>query len=139
MCQAILEGLRDHIEEEGRLVKGICSLYSGNRTDFHTEDQPESSLKLLKLAAARHQLGDIFDATTGQLLKGCLVAKAREKEMEYFESKGVWEKVPKSEAIANTGKQPITVKWVDVNKGDDEEPNCRSRLVAREVRRKGEE
>ena len=33
----------------------------------------------------------------------------------------------------------ITVKWVDTNKGDDEQPNYRSRLVAREIRRKGED
>ena len=37
------------------------------------------------------------------------------------------------------GKLPITVKWVDVNKGDDDEPNYRSRLVAREIKRRGEE
>ena len=31
------------------------------------------------------------------------------------------------------GKPPISVKWVDVNKGDDLNPNYRSRLVAREI------
>ena len=36
------------------------------------------------------------------------------------------------------GKAPITVKWVDVNKGDDSNPNYRSRLVAREIRLPGE-
>ena len=36
------------------------------------------------------------------------------------------------------GTKPITVKWVDVNKGDDFEPNYRSRLVAREIRKHGE-
>ena len=42
------------------------------------------------------------------------------------------------EAISAQGRSPITVRWVDVNKGDDESPNYRSRLVAREIRRKGE-
>ena len=37
------------------------------------------------------------------------------------------------------GKAPISVRWVDVNKGDDDNPNYRSRLVAREIRRFGEE
>jgi hypothetical protein len=37
------------------------------------------------------------------------------------------------------GKAPISVRWVDVNKGDDLQPNYRSRLVAREIRRFGEE
>ena len=37
-----------------------------------------------------------------------------------------------------TGKGPISVRWVDINKGDDENPNYRSRLVAREIRRRGD-
>ena len=32
---------------------------------------------------------------------------------------------------------PIAVRWVNVYKGDDENPNYRSRLFAREIRRKG--
>ena len=30
---------------------------------------------------------------------------------------------------------PITVKWVDTNKGDDKKPNYRSRLVARDLKK----
>ena len=33
----------------------------------------------------------------------------------------------------------MTVRWVGVSKGDDENPNYRSRLVAREIRRTGED
>ena len=32
------------------------------------------------------------------------------------------------------GRPPITVRWVDVNTGDDELPDIRSRLVARQIR-----
>lgn len=38
-----------------------------------------------------------------------------------------------------TGRKPIAVTWVDVNKGDDEHPNVRSRLVARDIRPAGVE
>ena len=34
-----------------------------------------------------------------------------------------------------TGKALITVQWVDVNKGDNANPNIRSRLVARQIRK----
>ena len=44
-----------------------------------------------------------------------------------------------SEAYRRTRRPPITVRWVDVNKGDDATPNYRSRLVAREMRDAGEE
>ena len=43
-------------------------------------------------------------------------------------------KRPIGEARAVTGKAPISVRWVDVNKGDDIRPNYRSRLVARQLK-----
>ena len=38
-----------------------------------------------------------------------------------------------------TGKPPVTVRWVHANKGDDTNPNVRSRLVARQIRQAGED
>ena len=46
---------------------------------------------------------------------------------------------PISECLQLTGKAPVTVRWVDVNKGDDTNPNVRSRLVARQIRQAGED
>ena len=77
----------------------------------------------------------IRDALTGQALDPELVRKARRAELDYFESKNVWFKKPREDAFRKMGKSPITVKWVDVNKGDTENPNYRSRLVAREIRK----
>ena len=34
-----------------------------------------------------------------------------------------------------TGKAPIGCRWIDINKGDDEKPEYRSRLVAKEINR----
>ena len=59
--------------------------------------------------------------------------------MLYFKDKHVYTKVAREEAYRLTGGAPIAVKWVDTNKGDDEEPNCRSRLVAKDYRRKGDD
>ena len=42
-----------------------------------------------------------------------------------------------AEALKRTGKPPITVRWVETNKGDDLNPRIRSRVVAREIRMKG--
>ena len=79
------------------------------------------------------------DDLTGQLLDPALVRAARQKELDFFEAKQVWTKRPVDEARRKTGKPPITVRWVDVNKGDDTNPNIRSRLVARQIRQPGEE
>ena len=80
-----------------------------------------------------------MDGMTGQPLDPQLVMAARAKELQYFEDKSAWTKRHREEAMRRTGKRPITVKWIDVNKGDDESPNYRSRLVAREIRRAGED
>ena len=42
--------------------------------------------------------GRYKDDLTGQLLKDELVLKARRVELEYFNSKGVWRKVPRHNA-----------------------------------------
>ena len=62
-----------------------------------------------------------------------LVKNARQEEIGFFRKKGVYQKVPVEEAWKKTGKSPIRVKWVDVNKGDDDNPEYRSRLVAAEL------
>ena len=78
--------------------------------------------------------GRFRDDLTGQVLKDELVHKARAVELEFFCKKGVWTKVPTSTARQRTGRPPITVRWVDVNKGDEMCPNYRSRLVARQMK-----
>ena len=79
-----------------------------------------------------------WDSVTSQPLDTELVEAARGKELEYFASKGVWYLRRREEAYQKTGRPPITVKWIDVNKGDDEHPNYRSRLVAPDIRLPGE-
>ena len=78
------------------------------------------------------------DAVTGQPLQWPLVAAARKLELAYFESKKVLLKRLRTEAFTRTGRPAISVRWIDTNKGDDDNPNYRSRLVAREIRRRGE-
>ena len=79
------------------------------------------------------------DDPAGQPLDPKLMAAARAKELEYFESRGVWKMKTIEDARRQTGKPPATVRWVDVNKGDDLSPNIRSRLVARQIWQPGED
>ena len=45
---------------------------------------------------------------------------------------GVYRKVPKAQAA---GKPLISTRWVDTDKGTEQCPNYRSRLVGREITR----
>ena len=106
----------------------------GRATKEYRGKQTHDELRRQEACAVdvRHRQGPATsrDAITGQSPDRKLGREARQKELQYFESKGVWHERPRSEAYKFTGKPIISVKWVDVNKGDDESPNYRSRLVA---------
>ena len=59
-----------------------------------------------------------WDDVSGEALDPEKVKEARRAEMCYYSKMGVYRKAPISERFAKTGKAPIGVRWVDVNKGD---------------------
>jgi hypothetical protein len=68
------------------------------------------------------------DDISGASLDRKEVIKARLLEMKFFKNMQVYTKIPRE-----PGMKVITTKWLDVNKGDAEKPNIRSRLVGREL------
>ena len=77
----------------------------------------------------------LWDDISGKELDPKFGRKARMEEMKEVNKHSVSVKVPIEECWANTGKDPISTRWVDVNKGDDANPEYRSRLVAQEIKR----
>ena len=51
--------------------------------------------------------------------------------MEFFYKRGVYYYHTLGSSYRLTGKRPIAVSWVDINRGDDLNPDYRSRLVAK--------
>ena len=103
------------------------------KSDFGRSDCSQFGV----LKVSRHER--FVDDLTGQPLPPDLCRAARKLELDYFREKEVWAIRRVSEALRRTGRPPITVRWVEVNKGDDLNPNVRSRLVAREIRLPGED
>ena len=68
-----------------------------------------------------------WDDVSGHSLDANEVKKARAKEMGYIADKAVWRRIPRSVALRNNWKV-ISTRWIDINKGDAQEPNYRSRL-----------
>ena len=60
------------------------------------------------------------DANTGLPLDEGLCRAARKKEIDYFISRGVWELRTTNEARAKMGRSPISVRWVEANRGRTE-------------------
>ena len=142
LCRAILKGFRNQLRSDGYISAGIHGIQPEglSEDEWRQEGRPGSQSEEESVEVNGLRGKKVFkDAITGQVLDPILVAEARKKELEYFAAKQVWHKRPRAEAYSRMGKPPISVKWVDVNKGDDIHPNYRSRLVAREIRRPGED
>ena len=73
-----------------------------------------------------------YDDVLGKELPRDLTIKAREAEMGQVHAHGIYTKVPTKECRDKTGAEPIGTKWLEINKGDDQDPNIRARLVAQE-------
>ncbi len=116
LCRAIVKGMIDEMQWRGIWRRGEVGLHA------MTDEDPIAQFP-------DGCTGKFRDDVTGQLLKDELVREARAKELQYFCDKGVWVKRPKHEARQKTGRGAISVRWVDVNKGDDLHPRYRSRLA----------
>ena len=88
---------------------------------------------------ARHedqtqQWARAWDDVSGKALDPKQVVKARAQEMKYVKDLEVYEFATVEECRRVTGRSPIKSRWIDINKGDDLNPNYRSRWVAKEFR-----
>ena len=125
LCRAVLRGVTEQLRLDDLLKPGCYGIQVA-------DDDAEIIRNMY--GPAQGYSGAYKDDLTGQVLRDDLVKKARSVELTYFNSKGVWRKVARGRARAESGRPPISVRWVDVNKGDEMEPNYRSRLVARQMK-----
>jgi hypothetical protein len=103
---------------DGRLLGNGC-LGSVVQCDESTQEYQEN-------------MSRYWDDVSGKELDPEQVRKARKEEMQEFHKHKVYVKVPLAQCWSRTGKKPIGVRWVDINKGDERNPKYRSRLVAME-------
>ena len=134
LCETLLRGMMGQLEADGRKDEGL----TGPNGTWDREGElyhisPNGPNESEHSDAAE----DVIDDVTGQKLKTDLVDRARKVELQFFNDKRVLEKVPIGTAMKLTGRPPIAVRWVDTNKGDDSDPEYRSRLVAKQIRFKG--
>ena len=95
----------------------------------------ESATPLRRLTEYRNKAGDVssvvaVDDLTNMKLEAGKVKEARGKEIEYVREMGVYDKIPRHQAVRN-GWKIIKTRWIDINKGDDLNPNYRSRMVGK--------
>ena len=79
-----------------------------------------------------------WDDVHGKELKMEDVRAGRAEEIGYMKSRNIWREVDLEECFRVTGKEPLSVKWVDTDKGTEGQPLVRCRLVARDFKGKDE-
>ena len=123
LCESMVDGMRRQIEaDEWWIVKvSIKStrVAEGEKEPEHDNDEEEALGKQWA-----------WDDITGAVLDPKVVADERKKEIWYIHKHGVYRKVRRS-SVPPDGKI-IQVRWIDINKGDETNPNIRSRLVAKD-------
>ena len=93
---------------------------------MHVDEREEDELMTVTTS------GEYVDDVKGGVLDKDKVIAAREDEMGYVRKHKLYDRVPRSECVRVTGKQPLKTGWVDTNKGNE---NYRSRWVAKEFKR----
>ena len=141
LCLAILRGFKAQLIADRRMRPGeVGVIQDGRGAVMDGDDEVKTSWPSgprnyhdgeEEWACFTPHHDRYVDDLTGLPLPPELCRAARQKELDYFRSKGVWEIKNVNEARAKMGRRPISVRWVETNKGDDENPNMRSRLVAR--------
>ncbi|CAE7240586.1 unnamed protein product [Symbiodinium natans] len=135
LVQAIAKGIKAQLVLDGELKE----LGSVGGPDPHEEPNfEEHHYETLPKADELYVKEPVIDANTGAELDPKKVAKARLTELEWVKKQNVYTKVDEATCWQETGRPPITLKWVDRNKGDNVNENYRSRLVVREVKSQGQ-
>jgi hypothetical protein len=107
----------------------VCELGEREVLDQVTHSEGEEERSVADVGVNEKGENWAWDDVNGKFLEW-------NEELEYMKQKGIWVEVDRKECAEKTGKAPVTVKWVDTDKGTTEEPLFRSRLVARDFRKK---
>ena len=109
---------------------------AGNTFGVNVTNEINQVMKFINILEANPPIYDDYDFVDDISFKKLDKSKAieaRKLEVEFFRKMNVYRKVPRSKA---KGQKIIATKWLDVNKGDEERPNYRARLVGCELKLK---
>ena len=118
LCRAICQGLMEEMRRVKEGLKKVLAVKPGDEVGENGEHE-------------NWNLEWAVDDLTGCELDGKAVKAARRKEMGYIYDKKVWKKISRAEA-KRQGWKIIKTRWIDINKGDSDNPDIRSRLVGKE-------
>ena len=110
--------------------------FDGHGVSVEGEDRTGEELLLKEVNAlyVQHGIETAVDDVSGSWLDPAAVKRGRDVEMTFFKNMQVYERVPGSDQLKAQGTI-ICTKWIDVSKGDLDNPNIRCRLLGTYFRR----
>ena len=146
LCDAICKGIKAQIEQDRKGQFILAELSIEDAETGHAESQQILCNLATGVYGTRHgvkpmaqptvvedqevELQQAWDDVSGRELDAAKVRKARAEEVGYIHKTRLYDKVPRSKAT-KLGAKVISVRWLDINKGDAIPENYRSRLLAR--------
>lgn len=132
LCRAILKGAKAQmLQNHLATIQSVDGVSDKNAISHFMETGHDAD------AVEDYDEDEYDDDISGKPLVTSMVHTARAEEMEEFFKHNVWTKVPVWEAWEVTRTYPIGVRWIDVNKRDVANPEYRSKLVAKKIKRAG--
>ena len=125
LCLAILKGLRKELMANKHMILGSI----GTTCEDPSERAYQDYLALLGA-------GGFIDDVTGQTLPPELVRAGRLDEKAGVLKHNVFTKGPTKQCFDRTGSPPIGTRWVETNKGDEDNPDVRWRWVATDFKKR---
>ena len=126
--KAIMSAIKLQRRWDARGLKLLATVEAEGEISTRSTTIPEEE--------ATNEILEAWDDASGEGLDPATVLAARREEIAYYKEMKAFTKVPISQCVARTGRRPIGVRWIDINKGDQYNVNIRSRLVAKEFNNK---
>ena len=136
LCRAICRGMIEQVDADRKGEFFIASIdKDGSATSsklLNVQKELRSRCKIVEEEEDEPMM-EAYDDVSGAQLDFKKVQIARREEVQYVREMQLYDKVPINERKQRTGKSPTTVRWIDINKGDEANPDYRSRLAVREI------
>ena len=129
LCRAVCEGLIEQLEvdRKGQFLITNVAINPDTNLKQLMEEAKKIEEKIQRVEEDdQPQLETAWDDVVGAELDLKVVRQVRREEVEYVRKMNLYTKVSIQECYAKIGKAPITVRWIDINKGDQVNPNYRS-------------
>ncbi|CAK0837809.1 unnamed protein product, partial [Prorocentrum cordatum] len=124
--RAILQGLKEELEIAGEInsFEGVGPV-PDEEAQYFKPDAPPGAAESDKW---------YWDDVNGGWLDPAGVRAARQEELAWMKHREVFEPSDEETCRRLTARAPLRTRWVDTNKGDEQRPKYRSRLVAMEIK-----